>query len=40
MSTHLFQALTPMSHGIALVVGTSSGLAAGVTLAFLIWSLV
>ena len=40
MNTHVFRALAPMSHGIALVVGTSSGLAAGVTLAFLIWNLV
>jgi hypothetical protein len=40
MSNHLFQAHAPMSHGIALFVGASSGLAAGVTLAFLIWSLV
>jgi len=40
MSIHLSQALAPTSHGIALIVGTSSGLAAGVTLAFLIWSLV
>ncbi len=40
MSIHLFQAVTPMSHGIALVVGTSSGLAVGVTFAFLIWNLV
>jgi len=40
MSTHVFQDLAPMRLGIALVVGTSSGLAAGVTLAFLIWNLV
>ena len=40
MSTHVFQALAPMSHGIALVVGTSSGLAVGATLVFLIWNLV
>ena len=40
MNIDLFQALAPTSHGIALLVGTSSGLVAGVTFAFLIWNLV
>jgi len=40
MSIDLSRALAPMRHGIALIIGTSSGLATGVTLAFLIWNLV
>jgi hypothetical protein len=40
MSNQLSQALAPMRPGIALIVGTSSGLATGVTLAFLLWSFV
>ena len=39
MSPQLFQALPPIP-GIALIVGTSSGLATGMTLALLLWSLV
>jgi len=40
MSIDLSRALAQTRHGIALIIGTSSGLATGVTLAFLIWNLV
>lgn len=40
MSTGLSRAIAPVRHGVAFIIGTSSGLATGVTLAFLIWNFV
>jgi hypothetical protein len=40
MSIDLSRALAQMRHRIALIIGTSTGLATGITVAFLIWNLV